>query len=216
MSEVCSFNKALDQDGNRTSSVADPTQDETHVLPDITLKDGTVLDQIHKIIFCTGYHMSYPFLPSLPTPPSIPSLVHDPNNFLHLLVTDGTMTHNLHKDIFYIPDPTLSFIGVPFHCATFSLFEFQAIALAAVYSSRAHLPPADAMRAEYNERLGRKGPGRGFHSLMMEEVEYVRDLVAWINTDNPWGKVVEGHTEHWIEERKKLEELVRKWLEEGG
>lgn len=191
-------------------------QNGTHVLPDITLKDGTVLDRIHHIIFCTGYHMSYPFLPSLPTPPSPPSLIHDPNNILHLLITDGTMTHNLHKDIFYIPDPTLSFIGVPFHCATFSLFEFQAIALAAVYAGRARLPPADAMRAEYNERLGRKGPGRGFHSLMMEEVEYVRSLVEWINADDPRGEVVEGHTVSWIEERKKLEEMVRKWLGEGA
>lgn len=160
--------------------------------------------------------MSYPFLPSLPTPPSPSSLVHDPNNILHLLVTDGAMTHNLHKDIFYIPDSTLSFIGVPFHCATFSLFEFQAIALAAVYAGRARLPSADAMRAEYNERLERKGPGRGFHSLMMEEVDYVRDLVEWINTDDPRGEVVEGHTVNWIMERKKIEEMVRKWLEEGG
>lgn len=160
--------------------------------------------------------MSYPFLPSLPTLPSPSALVHDRNNILHLLITDGTMTHNLHKDIYYIPDPTLSFIGVPFHCATFSLFEFQAIALAAVYAGRARLPSADAMRAEYNERLGRKGPGRSFHSLMMEEVDYVRDLVEWINSDDPRGLVVEGHTVSWIEERKKLEGMVRKLAGERG
>lgn len=160
--------------------------------------------------------MSYPFLPSLPTTPSPSSPVNDPNNILHLLVTDGTMTHNLHKDIFYIPDPTLSFIGVPFHCATFSLFEFQAIALAAVYAGRARLPSTDAMRAEYNERLGRKGPGRSFHSLITEELDYVRNLVEWINTDDPRGEVVEGHTVSWIEERKKLGEMVRKLLGEGG
>lgn len=50
----------------------------------------------------------------------------------------------------------------------------------------------------------------------MEEVEYVRSLVEWINADDPRGEVVEGHTVSWIEERKKLEEMVRKWLEEGA
>lgn len=72
------------------------------------------------------------------------------------------------------------------------------------------------MRAEYSERLERKGPGRGFHSLMMEEVEYVRDLVEWINASDPKGEVVEGHKVSWIEERKTLEETARKRLEEGG
>ena len=72
------------------------------------------------------------------------------------------------------------------------------------------------MRAEYNERLGRKGPGRSFHSLMMEEVDYVRDLVEWINSDDPRGLVVEGHTVSWIEERNKLEGMVRKLAGERG
>lgn len=68
------------------------------------------------------------------------------------------------------------------------------------------------MRAEYNEKLKRKGMGRGFHSLLMEEVDYVRDLVGWVNSDNPRGRVVEGHSVIWIEERKKLEETIRKWF----
>lgn len=219
VSEVSSFDNLTGHGGKHTSPVADPTLNEIHPLPGLTLKDGTILDQIDKIIFCTGYHSSYPFLPSPPIPPSSSSsVVRDSNNnddTLHLLITDGTMTHNLHKDIFYIPDPTLSFIGVPFHCATFSLFEFQAIALAAVYAGRARLPTEDAMRAEYTERLRRKGTGRGFHSLLTEEVDYVRDLVGWVNTHNPGGEVVvEGHTVSWIEERERLGRTVRKRLGE--
>ncbi|MCJ1346973.1 hypothetical protein MMC31_005193, partial [Peltigera leucophlebia] len=157
VSAVSSFDNITGHDGKHTSSVIDPTLNEKHPLPGINLKDGTKLDQIHEIIFCTGYHISYPFLPPLPIPPSSSSLGRDTNNGnSHLLITDGTMTHNLHKDIFYIPDPTLSFIGVPFDCATFSLFEFQAIALAAAYAGRARLPTEEAMRAEYNEKLRRK------------------------------------------------------------
>ena len=42
---------------------------------------------------------------------------------------NNQQTHNLHKDIWYIPDPTLAFVGVPYHVATFSLFEFKSFRL---------------------------------------------------------------------------------------
>lgn len=88
----------------------------------VTLKSGEKLCDIHKVVICTGYHVSLPFLRQFhadDTP------VEDADPFT--LVTNGQVTHNLHKDIWYIADPTLSFIGVPFHVATFSLFEFQAM-----------------------------------------------------------------------------------------
>lgn len=118
----------------------------------------------------------------------------------YVLVTDGTQMHNLHKDIFYMPEPTLSFVGVPYYGATLSLFEFQAIAVAAVYTGRAKLPSRSAMRDAYRERLQRKGHGRMFHSMLGEEVDYVQDLVGWINKDGAaqGAKPVEGHTQSWL------------------
>ncbi|MCJ1419398.1 hypothetical protein MMC32_005753 [Xylographa parallela] len=172
----------------------------------IKLQDGTVLRNIHRVILCTGYHCSYPFLPTLHDD-SAPVSAATP----HLLVTDGTQTHNLHKDIFYIPDPTLAFVGVPYYSATFTLFEFQAIAVAAAYSRRAQLPSEDAMRREYEQRVRRKGYGRGFHSLKEEEVAYVRDLLGWVNRDAARRglPLVEGHTEAWLAARKERTQQLK-------
>ena len=172
----------------------------------VKLQDGTVLRKIHRVILCTGYHCAYPFLPTLHDD-SAPVSAAPP----HLLVTDGTQTHNLHKDIFYIPDPTLAFVGVPYYSATFTLFEFQAIAVAAAYSRRAQLPSEDAMRREYEQRVRRKGYGRGFHSLKEEEVAYVRDLVGWVNRDAARRglPLVEGHTEAWLAARKERTQQLK-------
>lgn len=122
--------------------------------------------------------------------------------------------HNLHKDLFYIPDPTLAFVGVPFYTATFSFFEFQAIAVAAVFSGCAWLPTQDEMRTEYQERLQSKGSGRAFHDMKGEEAGYVKGLVDWVNshaqsTDGP--KVV-GHSKEWLAQREVLRETFLKFL----
>ena len=42
-----------------------------------------------------------------------------------LITREGNMVHNLHKDIFYMPDPTLSFVGVPYFTATFTFLSFR-------------------------------------------------------------------------------------------
>lgn len=161
----------------------------------ITLTDNSTLCSIDRIILATGYHSSLPFLRNLHadhlSSDSAPS---------DILITDGMQMHNLHKDIFYIPDPTLVFVGIPFHTATFSLFEFQAIALAQVFAGRVPLPREKDMRTEYEERLKRKGAGRGFHSLRGrgEEMGYVRELVEWVN-GSLGEESMRGHSEKWIE-----------------
>lgn len=116
-----------------------------------------------------------------------------------VLVTDGTQVHNLHKDIFYIPDPSLIFIGIPFFTANFSLFEFQAMAVAAVLTGKALLPTTEEMSREYQQRLQQKGTGRMFHSLKDRELEYVNELVNWMNRDGArvGAQPVEGHTKAW-------------------
>lgn len=126
-----------------------------------------------------------------------------------VLVTDGTQYHNLHKDIFYINDPTLVFIGVPFFTATFTLFEFQAMVVAKILSGQARLPRTKDMRLEYDERVKRKGHGKSFHSLKDKEVEYVNELLSWINGDLEQNRIrkLKGHTERW--HTAKLEQIQR-------
>ena len=160
----------------------------------VVLRDKRVLSNIHRVIVCTGYHLSLPFLSDYHCDDTPVNQASDT-----VLVTDGTQFHNLHKDIFYIPDPTLAFIGVPYFTATFTLFEFQAIALAAVLSGNAHLPSQEDMRSEYRQRLREKGVGKAFHSLKGQEVRYVNSLVDWLNRDGQrvGAKPVEGHTAAW-------------------
>ena len=163
----------------------------------VTLRSGQKLCGIHKVVVCTGYHVSFPFMRDYHTDFVQPE---DANETV--LVTDGQQTHNLHKDIFYIPDPTLAFIGVPYHVATFTLFEFQAMALAAVYSGDAKLPSTRAMRNEYRERIKQKGAGRTFHSLKNKgsEIAYVSDLVAAVNEGGNTPVIaMHGHSQKWLE-----------------
>ncbi|KAM0713546.1 hypothetical protein Q7P37_010508 [Cladosporium fusiforme] len=140
-----------------------PSRENGSIPGTITLTNGTTLCAIDRIILATGYHSSLPFLRHLHAD-ALTSAQAD----ARVLITDGYQTHNLHRDIFYIPDPTLAFIGVPFHTATFSFFEFQAAALAQVFRGKVPLPAEQAMRDEYAARLARKGAGRGFHSMRGE------------------------------------------------
>lgn len=179
----------------------------------ITLATGSQLCNIHHVILCTGYMTSYPFLKqyhddTIPAAQATPDI---------LITAEGAQVHNLHKDIFYIPDPTLAFIGTPYHTATFSLFEFQAIALARVFAATCRLPHERAMRAEYEAKKQRKGLGRDFHSLRAygEEEAYVIDLVEWVNRDaNFYGtEPMRGHSDEWRAANEARAQKLR-WLRE--
>ena len=165
----------------------------------VYLKSGHKICGIHHVILCTGYHMSYPFLKDFHADTTQPE---DASETV-LVTKEGQRTHNLHKDIFYIPDPTLAFIGVPYHVATFSLFDFQGITVAAVYSGRSELPDEATMRKEYNDKTAAKGAGRGFHSLKDDEgeIRYVRDLIEVVNehAERKGLPKIQGHSQTWRE-----------------
>ncbi|KAF9884736.1 hypothetical protein FE257_001298 [Aspergillus nanangensis] len=170
----------------------------------VHLQSGQKLCDIDDIIICTGYHITLPFLRQYHDDATAPEDASD-----SILVTDGMQVHNLHKDIFYIPDPTLAFIGVPYYTATFSLFEFQAIALAAVFSEVAPLPTD--MRSEYLDKVRRIGYGRNFHSLKDGEEAYVRDLMEWVNVSRRrYGlALIEGHTPAWHRAKAAQRERIK-------
>ena len=169
----------------------------------VTLLDGTVLTGIDRVVICTGYLFTLPFLLDLHDDSITPTQANDT-----VLITDGTQMHNLHKDIFYIPDPTLAFVGVPFYTATFSFFEFQAIAVAYVFSGRAWVPSREAMQVEYAERVKRKGAGRALHDLKGTSVQYVEELVGWLNeqAETTGAQKVDGYSEEWQAEAKLIAE----------
>ena len=176
---------------------------------EIHLTDGTIISNIHRVIVCTGYHISLPYLSQFHADNIHPDLA-----LPETIVTDGTQYHNLHEDIFYIPDPTLAFIGVPYYTATFSLFEFQAMAVAAVWTGGADLPTENEMRGVYDERVRLIGLGRGFNSLRGKEVEYVTGLFKWINAYGAQRgrKSLVGHDEEWQKGRALLVEKLKERL----
>ncbi|KAF5004870.1 hypothetical protein FDECE_8652 [Fusarium decemcellulare] len=131
-----------------------------------------------------------------------------------LVTSEANMVHNLHKDIFYVEDPSLSFVGIPYYVATFSVFDFQAQAIARVVTGKTRLPPKQELRDEYNSKVSLRGRGRNFHSLAEEgaELAYVKDIVDSVNRGSQDSNFepMEGHTKEWLDthraykERKKL------------
>ena len=173
----------------------------------VRLKCNRTLHDIDKIIVCTGYQITLPFLPQY-NDNSIPATAADDK----VLGTDGGQVHNLHRDIFYIPDPTLVFVGLPLFNTTFTLFEFQARVIADVFSGIIQLPPTQAMREEYEDRVKAKGYGKLLHSLKDEEELYVNRLVEWMNDGRAERglPLIEGHSASWKAERELVNERIRK------
>ncbi|KAK3115959.1 hypothetical protein LTR53_004186 [Teratosphaeriaceae sp. CCFEE 6253] len=176
----------------RFEPLSSDTLDEDGTIPGtITMSSGRTLCRIHQIILCTGYHVSFPFMRQYHTDGVQPEEANE-----EVLVTNGQVTHNLHKDIWYIPDPSIAF-------ATFSLFEHQAMAVAAVFSGAVALPSKAAMRGEYQDRVRRKGAGRTLHSLKGagQEGGYVAELVAMVNKDLARSDTrrMSGHSVRWLE-----------------
>ncbi|KIW13590.1 hypothetical protein PV08_08779 [Exophiala spinifera] len=175
----------------------------------ITLVDGQILEGIDKVVMCTGYLFSLPFLAR-----------HHNDNLSageagpDVLVTDGSQIHNLHEDIFYVPDPTLAFVGVPTDVASFSLFEFQAIAIAAVFSGQTMLPSEEDMRTQYDERVKDRGTGKRFHSLLKKDVAYAAELMEWVNRGRPPTKrKSNGYSKEWLDRRATF---IQRYKGKGG
>ncbi|KAJ6092488.1 hypothetical protein N7486_007777 [Penicillium sp. IBT 16267x] len=202
---------ALPENASRIEEVANfqitesPDHSNQHLPMTVRLTCGQILQNIDRIVLCTGYQMTLPFFPQYNNN-SVPMTEADDST----LVTDGTQIHNLHRDIFYIADPTLAFVGIPFYTATFTLFEFQAIAITEVFSRNVQLPPAKEMRKEYLDRIRVKGYRRNFHSLKGEEDTYVKQLLDWVNGDRAQQGLlpIEGHTSSWIEAKEQQVERL--------
>ncbi|QUC21778.1 uncharacterized protein UV8b_06022 [Ustilaginoidea virens] len=128
-----------------------------------------------------------------------------------ILVSDGTQVHNLHKDMFYIHDPTLAFVGLPYYTFTFSVFDFQAIVVAQVLSGLVELPTKAEMRSEYEAKVLQVGHGRNFHSIHGKEEAYVADILSWANANrvrrglNP----IAGFPPKWYEAKEALRRKFR-------
>ncbi|KZO99641.1 FAD/NAD(P)-binding domain-containing protein [Calocera viscosa TUFC12733] len=172
----------------------------------IELTDGRIVDGFDRIIFATGYQYSVPFLPDYHRDIGAPQTSRHQSSE-RVLITDGRGVQNLLRDVFYIPEPTLTFLGLSINTATFSFFEYQSLAITRVFSQKARIPDLEGRKAEYVRLLGEKGGSKYMHLMGHEnEVNYVKDTVEWLNSEGAilGAPPIEGHSEQWMEVKKAL------------
>ncbi len=89
----------------------------------IELQGGDWIHDVDDLIFCTGYTFAFPFL--------------DPG----VVEIERGYVRPLYKELFFLKDPSLAFVGLPLQVAPFRLFEVQARYLSAAWGGSLPLPP---------------------------------------------------------------------------
>ena len=126
--------------------------------------DGRVEAGIDRIIFCTGYYFSFPFLSSISPP----------------FIVTGERVENIYKHVFSIYYPTLAFLGLPTKIIPFRTCDGQAAVVARVWSGRLSLPSQSVMRNWEEQRIADRGGGTKFHELkLLEDIAYHNEMVDW-------------------------------------
>lgn len=169
-----------------------------------TLKD------IDIVIYCTGYLYNFPFMKTYMDES-------DPNS---ILSPSGKRINRVYKQIFYIPDPSVSFINMTRLTVPFPLSEIQSAVIARVYSGRLKLPSTEEMLAsERAQEIAKNNLESEFHNLPFpEDTEYYKELENWIKTGVETNPESGFFPEPWDDEKVKLRkisfDLKKKALEE--
>lgn len=170
----------------------------------IELVDGTVLENIDMVIFCTGYLYSLPMFPR-------------ESGFI---TPDGLYVHQLYQHTFYVDDPTLAFMGLPKQVIPFPTFQNQAIVVAKVWAQKLSLPSSEVMRKDEFTRLEKKGfEATKYHSFKFpEDVELAENWRRWAEKDKSdgWEKSMKPWrwTEERVEYRKRTPDIKGGFLKE--
>lgn len=133
----------------------------------IEFEDGSTVEGFDRIIFGTGYRLSYPFL--IPNP-----------------VTPQNRLAGFYQHVFNIADPSLTVVGQVKAALSFRVYEYQAVAVARFLAGRAILPPVTEQKEWEVKRLEYKGPTNNFHEIKPDLEEYF----TWLR--NLAGKPAEG------------------------
>jgi hypothetical protein len=89
---------------------------------------------IDIVLLCTGYQYSYPFIP-------------------RLTIEKGRRLCEIWNQMFWIPDSTLTFVGIPRNGATYRIAEVQSAYIARVLACRLTLPPKHIMKQQTDAEL---------------------------------------------------------------
>jgi hypothetical protein len=126
----------------------------------IVFEDGTVLDNVDTVIYCTGYKHSFPFWNEKANGQPIWNYTDDKlhRGYWHTFLSDF---------------PTVGLLGVP-RVLTFRSWEYQAVALARIFSGRnaKALPPIAEQERWDRDRLEMvKRDKKRFHDINWETGE---------------------------------------------
>lgn len=128
----------------------------------VRFASGRVDKDIDAVIFCTGFHYSYPFLKSL-----------DPA----IVVPGGRHAAHLWEHILYTADPTLAFLSVPQRIIPFPIAEAQSAIIARIWSGRLS-PPSSRQMNEWVENIEKEtGGGKAIHIMTGgADVDYINNF----------------------------------------
>ncbi|CAF2957006.1 unnamed protein product [Rotaria sp. Silwood2] len=132
-------------------------------------KDGSIMDNIDAIIFCTGYRHYYPFMTE--------------RFRLHCGVTEF-FPPNLYKSIFWIEQPYLAYLGATRYIYSFPMFDMQAALVRDVFLDYVQLPSKEQMQTNVNEWKTREKSllSTDILGLIDCETDYMRGLLALLRT----------------------------------
>lgn len=147
-----------------------PSNHEQHYDISKVEDDGTVVFEDGQrrnadvLMFCTGYLYSFPFL----------------SKECGITINDSRVTH-LHKHIFNIKYPSMSFIGIPIRLSPFPQFSLQARVIATVLSKKSILPSEEEMlkqeEADYQDKMSQGLKHHYAHFLGPRQWAYNKEMV---------------------------------------
>ncbi|RYP42386.1 hypothetical protein DL767_000308 [Monosporascus sp. MG133] len=158
-------------------------------------EEGRVETGIDRVLFCTGYLYTFPFLRSLMMGDGDGDSQHPRQQQEEQpLVTDGRRVHGLARHLLHAAHPTLAFPGLPIKVIPFPLVEAQMAVVARLWSNRLPRPPRAELERwgredEERWRLSREGaPGdeknkskqKGFHVFPKGgDGRYINEMHDW-------------------------------------
>ncbi|KAF4921498.1 Thiol-specific monooxygenase [Colletotrichum viniferum] len=140
----------------------------------ITFSDKSTVDDVDVVLFATGYHFSFPFLPKLKV--------------------ENRRVPRLYQHVFHTDDPSLAFVGMVTGGFTFRVLEWQAVAAARVFAGRGQLPSTTEMEnfEKYFEALraiaGAPAPGSTGRVLPKFDPKWLEAFADVINARVDWWK----------------------------
>lgn len=122
----------------------------------VHFNDGTTVSDVDKILFATGFHLSYPFIQPNP-------------------VVNDRLT-GFYQHIFQISDPSLAVVGQVKAALSLRVYEYQAVTVARYFAGHVDLPTLHEQKTWEETRIAQKGSGSSFHRIDPDAKEYFNTL----------------------------------------